>query len=694
MRSIRSLLFDPPEGTVAPRREFVPPADFVPPRELAPPPPQYVPPRPEDAPPRPAYLPPRTDLLRPQPEPVPPPVHREPDREGEAARRAQRRSRRRAEPDRTAADGRGPRDGEVHRVRWAIAVFGILGLALALRLWGIKTGLPYAYNSDENAHFVPRAIGLFGHSLNPGYFNNPPAYTYLLYVVYAIWYGGGNALAHTFASNPTQVWLIARVTAAVLGTLAVWLLYLCGARLFDRRTGLLAAGLMSVAFLPVFYAHLALNDVPTLAPLTLSLWATAGILRYGRLRDYVIAGIGLGLASATKYTGGIVILPLIAAAVYHYRSSGGTTTPLVGLATAGVLALIAFFFADPYAVLDFSAFHSGIAHQSSASDDATGKLGLTHGSGITYYLWTLTWGLGWVPALSALGGAIALWWGERRLIGVLVPGVLVFLLFMGLQDRYFGRWLMPVLPIFCLLSAYAVLRAADWIGSMVRELRPTMVAVAVVALCGQGVVHSVHSGLVDSRSDTRNEARAYMVAHVPAGSHIVVEPVVPDQWASDIGHVLDTVNGARWIKYPATHTQVLPDGTLAMGAGPVVNIEDYEKTLQPALIPLYESHGYCYVVTGETQFGRAEVDPGQVPGAIAYYKALAQQATLVFSSTPYGPKGKPVRFNFDWTFDYYPLAYSNPGPVMNIYHLDGGKCSPTGVSPGSTGGLPLPSIGG
>ncbi|HEY5198595.1 MAG TPA: glycosyltransferase family 39 protein [Solirubrobacteraceae bacterium] len=664
MRSIRSLLFDPPEHAHAPAR-----------RPFSPPQPEYVPPQPEYVPPQPEYVPPQP---QPQPQPARP-------RPGAALRRIAARPR---GQETTRADD------SSHRGRWAVAVLGILVLALGLRLWGIRSGLPYAYNSDENAHFVPRAIGLFGHNLNPEYFNNPPAYTYLLYVVYGIWYGGGKALSHTFASNPTQVWIIARATAAVLGTLAVWLLYLCGARLFNRRTGLLAAGLMSVAFLPVFYAHLALNDVPTLAPLTLSLWATAGVLRYGRMRDYVIAGIGLGLASATKYTGGIVLLPLVAAAVYHYRSSGGSRSALTGLATAGVLALIAFVFADPYAVLDFSAFHGGIAHQSSASDDATGKLGLTHGSGITYYLWTLTWGLGWVPALSALGGAIALWWGERRLIGVLVPAVLVFLVFMGLQDRYFGRWLMPVLPIFCLLSAYAVLQAADWIGRLVPELRPTMVAVAVVALCGQGVVHSVHSGLVDSRPDTRNEARAYMVAHVPAGSHIVVEPVVPDQWASDIGHVLDTVNGARWIKYPATHTQVQPDGTLAMGAGPVVNIEDYEKTLQPALIPLYESHGYCYVVTGETQFGRAEVDPGQVPGAIAYYRALAQQGTLIYSSTPYGPKGKPVRFNFDWTFDYYPLAYSNPGPVMNIYHLTGGKCAPAAAPTNPTTGLPVPSIGG
>jgi hypothetical protein len=33
-----------------------------------------------------------------------------------------------------------------------------------------------------------------------------------------------------------------------------------------------------------------------------------------------------------------------------------------------------------------------------------------------------------------------------------------------------------------------------------------------------------------------------------------------------------------------------------------------------------------------------------------------------------------VKFNFDWTFDFYPLAYERPGPVMQIYRLRGGKC--------------------
>src|SRR4051812_2688522 len=75
--------------------------------------------------------------------------------------------------------------------RWPLAVTALLAGALFLRLWGIKQGLPYAYNSDENAHFVPKAIGLFGHSWNPGYFVNPPGYTYLLHLVFAVWYGGG-----------------------------------------------------------------------------------------------------------------------------------------------------------------------------------------------------------------------------------------------------------------------------------------------------------------------------------------------------------------------------------------------------------------------------------------------------------------------------------------------------------------------
>src|SRR5579859_7153691 len=111
------------------------------------------------------------------------------------------------------------------------ALILLLAVAFALRVWGIKQGLPYSYNSDEATHFVPRAIGFFGHDLNPHYFLNPPAYTYLLYIVFELWFGSADAVRHLYTTDPTAVFVVARVAAAGLGTLSVLLLYLAGRRL-------------------------------------------------------------------------------------------------------------------------------------------------------------------------------------------------------------------------------------------------------------------------------------------------------------------------------------------------------------------------------------------------------------------------------------------------------------------------------
>src|SRR4051812_14117652 len=83
-----------------------------------------------------------------------------------------------------------PRTRSQLRFGWAGAVGAVLVGAFLLRIWGVGHGLPYAFNADENAHFVPRAIGLYGHGWNPGYFVNPPAFTYILHVIFAVWFGG------------------------------------------------------------------------------------------------------------------------------------------------------------------------------------------------------------------------------------------------------------------------------------------------------------------------------------------------------------------------------------------------------------------------------------------------------------------------------------------------------------------------
>jgi 4-amino-4-deoxy-L-arabinose transferase-like glycosyltransferase len=301
---------------------------------------------------------------------------------------------------RRAAGGRS-HGRDLHRPLLAV----LLLVTFLLRLWGIKQGLPYSYNADEAKHFVPRAISFFSHDLNPHYFLNPPAYSYLLTIVFELWFGSADAVIRAYTVHPADVFLVARIVASVLGTAAVWLTYLAGARFFSRTVGLLAAAIFGLAFLPIFYSHLALNDVPTLAPVALALYGIAGVVRSGRLRDYVIAGAGIGLAAATKYTGGITMLCLVAAFVCH--AAGAAFWPAARRFTIALaMALAAFVLANPYSVLDFSSFQAGLSAQASlAAGQDPVKIGTTAGSGAGYYLWSFTWGLGWGPALAALGGA-------------------------------------------------------------------------------------------------------------------------------------------------------------------------------------------------------------------------------------------------------------------------------------------------
>ncbi len=389
--------------------------------------------------------------------------------------------------------------------------------------------------------------------------------------------------------------------AGLLGAAAAGLLVWAGARLFDRRTGLVAGALLAVAFLPVHYGHLALNDVPALAPACLALVGVAGVYRSGRHVDYAIAGIGIGLACATKYTAGIVAVCLLGAAAVHGRRA------LTGLVLAGALALLAFLVANPYALLDAGEFRAGLQKQSDAAADGGGKLGLVGESGILYYLSTTTWGLGWLPAFAALGGAIGLVVRRSPQALILVPGPILFLLFMGTQDRFFARWLLPIYPMLCLLAAWAAVAAATALAGRVRPAwrgAAWPAAVAGLLLCAQGLVFSVHNDLVLSRDDTRALARQWLVDNVPAGDRVVVEPIAPNQWAMDAEGPSDaTGTGNRWNKWPTSRFQGRP-----------VKLEDYERTLRTSLLDRYEAAGYCHVVTGSTQFGRALVEPRRGAG--------------------------------------------------------------------------------
>src|SRR5262249_15114360 len=147
-------------------------------------------------------------------------------------------------------------------------------------------------------------------------------------------------------------------------------------------------------------------------------------------------------------------------------------------------------------------FHHELVHQSSLSAEAEGKLGAPKQGGLPYYLWTLTWGLGWVPALAALGGAVSVWRSDRgrggwRLGCLLVPAPLLYLVFMGVQGRYFGRWLLPIFPMLCLLAALFVFQLADAITRLAGRISLRVAnRRAATAGAGEGVPPGLRAGIL------------------------------------------------------------------------------------------------------------------------------------------------------------------------------------------------------
>lgn len=541
---------------------------------------------------------------------------------------------------------------------WVLALVGILGLALTLRLWGIKYGLPFGYQIDEERIYVRKAVRILdAGSINPHYMQNPPLLTYVLEAVFALRYGG--AEAHRLIGevpNRESLFLIGRILVALIGTVAVWLTFVAARRFFDRRTGLLAALLMAVAFLPVFYSHVALNNVPAMAAAVASLAGTAAILRRGATRDYVLAGAFAGAAAATKYLDGFVLVPMLTALALAPRSPASLSIRRAMALGLGC-ALAAFVILNPYAVIKPAHFIGSLDVQGDVVDKH--KYGEDPNGGILYYLRTFTWGLGWAPAIAALWGAVLLGREDRRRALVLIPIIPLFVLYIGIQSRYFGRWLLPTFPVVCMLAAYGALRSADLVAARLRrpQVAIALTSVAAAALVAQGAVHSVHNDRVLSRPHTLNLARNWMLEHVPRDARVITEPFFANAWNAPWPHAISSPR------------------LLLGGESP------YARYLSDRLVRAYMGHDYCWVVASSNYWGLALSDPIIGQRARTYYRALNRYGNVRFSASPWsevdspgGPGRDVVPFDFDFSYDFYPLSYERPGPMVKVYRLHGGPC--------------------
>lgn len=527
-------------------------------------------------------------------------------------------------------------------------------MAAGLRLWSLNHGLPYAYNLDERAHFVPHAVAMTGGDLNPGYFINPPALTYLFAAYLSVIGLGG--VDQWFADDPGAVFLAARVVAVAFGVGAVAATYAAGREWFDRRAGLVAAAIMAVAFLPVFYSRLALNDGPGVLPCALALWASAIVLRTGSTQALLAGGAAVGFAASLKYSDGAVVIALVAAAFLSPELS--FKRALKGLVLAGTVSLAVVIVTNPYLFADWGTFTNDLDRQRKFASGAA-LLGQPERNGWLYYVTSSRWALGVIPGLLAVaGGIVLLVKGRRREAFVLGSLVVLYWLYMGSQSRFYARWMLPLYPTLAILAAYAITQIKQ------RVIFGVVVALALLP----SAYTTVRNAVVLGREDTRSQTRDWLVANVPQGTKVAFEPVAPTEWYGVTPGGGAKADPARqWERFNRSQAIIDELARDYRGARRTANFQNYERTLTPGLVDIYRREGVCWVVTGSTQYGRAQAEPQRAPEALKYYRELRREADVAFKTSPTG--GKLPRYQVDTSFNYVDGAVDRPGPEMIVYKL-------------------------
>ena len=416
---------------------------------------------------------------------------------------------------REASDLRSPR----------VALALVLVAAAGLRYWGIGHGIPYAVSVDE-PEIVERAFEMMKRGrLNPQFFDYGSLHIYIQLVVSIVRFivgavtGAWGSLAEATSAS---FYLWGRAVTAAFGVATVLLVFRIGLR-WGARHALLAAALMAVMPLHVRYSHYVLTDTPLTFFVALTMLLALGAHERPSLRTFAYAGAAAGLAAAVKYNGGLaLIMPLL---VCWMTLTARPSRMACTLATVGASAA-AFLLAAPYTVLDLPGFLDRFASLVAEYRTAAGPLE----SGEVLYLKHLRLQFGWAGMLLVLGGMVMGLLRAARGPGrvpwtLAVAFPLAHFMMIAEQRIVYGRYLLPLVPMLCLVAAAAVISGVSLLRryQFPRGVRTALIAGLTLALLGPPTVTAIDYDRMISRRSTVDVAYEWMETNIPPGSSLILE---------------------------------------------------------------------------------------------------------------------------------------------------------------------------
>ena len=407
----------------------------------------------------------------------------------------------------------------------------ILTLGFAARIMSIWFGYPLITHPDEPTLVGLAEIMLRDLNPNPQFFNYPSLVIYLQSLVMAF----VAAVNYVFGIAPTEIprvdfFIAGRAFAASMSTLSLIVIYATGKKLFNAEVGLLAAAIVAVSPIHVENSALVTTDIWVAVFSTLILFYCAKIYEQPTTKNYILAGLFLGLAASSKYTAVVFCVGIICAHMISQQKIYGLAG-IRKLGVAGFSSALAFFSTTPFALFDSRTFLSHLKFE--RVHYRTGHLGAESESNTSYELYASTLlsqdGLGLAGLTLALLSIALLARKEfRPLVFVLALPIVLFI-FVGNYKVFFSRNIVGAIPG---LSLAAALVIYVLVHKLVYPLKNRwLVAFSYIGMlaivCGPLVERTIQQVAKKRLPDTRWISLQWVNENIKEGSVVAIEGYAP-----------------------------------------------------------------------------------------------------------------------------------------------------------------------
>jgi 4-amino-4-deoxy-L-arabinose transferase-like glycosyltransferase len=415
-------------------------------------------------------------------------------------------------------------------IHYAVLILIVLS-GFLLRFYGIWFGYPLVTHPDE-PYIVNRALKiLHDGDLNPHFFDYPSLTIYLQAVICAVT-EAYQYLIHGVHPNefPNVFFYISgRGFAAIASSLSIVIVWIIGRKFISPISGIVAAGLVAFSPLHVSNSYLVKPDIWIAIFTTIVLYFSFRIFESGRLRDYLLGGLFVGLATGSKYPAFISFITIFVAHIL-YSQNQKINVINKKIIFSAITSGLTFFVTTPYSIFDFKTFSSNLHRVGKGY--LMGHPGPAAVGNHTYSLYGETIytadGLGLFAVMLAIIGLFYCFQKKKYEYLLLIAFPLLLYFFVGYFNAFYPRNIVAAIPPLALLSAYGLhaLLSKPFTGDKYFYLAGIS-ALSFMFMAGPLLSKSFDETYSTTLPDTRWLSVQWIQNHIPRGSTIARENYTP-----------------------------------------------------------------------------------------------------------------------------------------------------------------------